>query len=240
MIDCIHFIHQKPARKEEVGVPLVSADEVVDDLRPYQPYVISVGVETVLPRQTHDTYCHAAARGVLFVPKKGGLSLVEQAFSNPKKHPSFIAGVERSANAAIFKPKIPGELFRWHNMQETKNLWYVALMIGHRFDHGLTFTQISLSETSEQFYLQQHPTSKETGNLRNFVGQLQVLEVANGTLFIGEMTGDFAKPPIIDCQTAADSDNAVWLPDFLGADEAIKQRIEQRLKNMAAVAFSQK
>ena len=238
-MDFIKFIHQKPTPKEIVGVPLAAADDRVMDLKAGHPYVIGHGMEISLPRQAYDTYCHAEMRGVLFVPKKGGLKNILKIFSDPKRHPEVMAGVERSKNVRHFKKATSEEIFCWHNLQETKSLLYVTLMTGRRFDHGLTFTQLSLPEAGAQKYLERNPNrnKKETDNLRNFVGQIQVLEVANGTLIISELTADFAKPPIIGCQTAADSQNALFLPDFLGADEAVRQRIEQRLRLIAKAAF---
>lgn len=236
-MDSIRFLHQRPSGKSEGGIPLVAADERVEDLKEGRPYAVARGVETKLPDQAYDTYCHAEARGALFVARKGGLENIRRAFSDPRQYPKFMSGIKMSRNIRVYPPRESGEIFHWINLQETKSLRYVTRMVGCRYAHGLTFTQISLSEGSAAVYLNRYPKNLESDNLRNFVGQFQILEIANGTLILGEMMADFAKPPIIGCQTAADSDNALFLPDFLGANEAVKQRLEQRLSNIAKEAF---
>lgn len=239
-MDSMRFLHQRPSGKSESGIPLVAADERVEDLKSGRPYAVARGVETKLPDQSYDTYCHVEARGALFVAQKGGLENIRRVFSAQRQHPKFMSGVKVSRNLQVYPPRESGEIFHWINLQETKNLRYVTRMVGRRFAHGMTFTQISLSEKSAAVFLNRYPKNLENDNLRNFVGQFQILEIANGTLILGEMRADFAKPPIIGCQTAADSDNALFLPDFLGANEAVKQRLKQRLSNIAREAFPKK
>ena len=67
-------------------------------------------------------------------------------------------------------------------------------------------------------------------DLNGFVGRLQVLEIANGTLLIMEARSNYAKtPPVVTCNQAADT----TLAGVRFSEKGLAQRIEDRLRTLA-------
>lgn len=190
--------------------------------------------------------CEFKARGVVFVPQIGLVESLKTVFMNPINHPIVLDGIINSKIIKKFEPKEASVFLDAILVQETEEMQYVTHLVGRNIDGGVSFVQKQLSEEEVNQYKSDLFPDKPAHWLRDFLGQIQILEIAGGTVVIMEFKAEGAGVPA-SCGNAAD-------PGFLGdvasignvlVDEkdlkkTVKGRIETRLRRMILSVTNQK
>ncbi|MDP2599573.1 MAG: hypothetical protein Q8P84_02420 [Deltaproteobacteria bacterium] len=227
------FVRQKTSSLFDLGKPLLKPDTFIADLDDGETEVFASGVEKSwenMPADAERT-CLFTARGILFSEKKGMLPLLVAIIADPKLHPKILKGVEASKNVREF-PVNPPDLYHFYNLQKGGDMQYLTDIIARDYRYGVTIAQRSLDDVEGRLKAEELFPDRRTDLLKNYIGQMQFLEVANGTVIIMEMRAYAARIPA-GCSTAADT----WpIPDFLGGDRGVKQRMEKWLKNLHRAA----
>ena len=233
LLDAEKFVRQKTSSLFDLGKPLLKPETFISDLDDGETEVFASGVEKSWENMPADAgrTCLFTARGILFTKKKGLLPPLVGIMAEPKLHPKILKGVEASKNVRVF-PVEPPDLFHFHNLQKGGDMQYLTDIVARDYRYGVTIAQRSLDDIEGRLKTEELFPNRRTDLLKNYIGQMQLLEVANGTVIIMEMRAYAARVPA-GCSTAADT----WpIPDFLGGDRGVKQRMNQWLKNLYRAA----
>lgn len=233
--DSEKFVRQKPSSLLELGKPLLKLETTITDLEEGESEVFASGVEKTwegMPSD-HERTCFFTARGLLFTKEEHEdiSPLLFSLIANPDIHPKIFTGVEGSKFIREFSAP-PPELLHVYNLQSGGEMQYMTEMVVRDIGYGFVVTQKSLNNIEERLKPGQLFPNRRTDLMKNYIAQIQVLKVANGTVIVMEMRAYVARVPA-SCSTAADT----WpLPDFLGGDRGVKQRMEQWLTNLHRMA----
>ncbi len=227
--DSEKFVRQKTASLFDLGKPLLKPDTVVSDLEEGEPEVFASGIEGSWkdPPSDADRICFFTARGILFTKEKGILPDIFARVADPARYPEIFAGVDEAKVVREFTPK-DSELLRVYALQKSSDMQYLTEIVARDVGYGFTFAQKSLNNPEAVLKPEELFAERRTDLLKNYIGQIQAFEFANGTVIVMEMRTYAAQIPV-GCGMAADTKG---IPDFLGGDRGVKQRMQSWLKNL--------
>lgn len=229
--------HLKPIG-ETLGKPFYLAADTLTDLPPGQPVVTSEGKPDRWEGMPEDAglVCSLRAMGKIWIPKKGVAHKIYEALADPKNHPKLLRGVEDSKNVRTLEDADPAVLLHVHNLQDGDGFQFLSEIVARDIGYGVVYVQKSMGPILDWVAPEDLFPERRTDTLKSYEGQIQILEVANGTVIVMEFSGAIARIHAPNCDYAADSD---WFPNLFGGDHAVKQRIEARLENLYRLAVGE-
>lgn len=209
-----------------------------------EPVVEAAGEPAEWEGAPHDKgiTCSFEAVGKIWFPKKGVAQKLYKALSNPATHARLLTGVTGSKNVRTLEDADPTILLHAHNLQAGKDFQFLNDMTVRDVGYGVVFVQKSMEDTAAWVAAEDLFPDKRTDLLKDYSGQIQILEIANGTVIVMEFSARMAGVNAPNCNWAADSAlmSTAGLPilSWPLSDNAVKQRIESRLRNLHRLAVS--
>ena len=170
--------------------------------------------------------CELRARGILFfkpnknfpqLSKKLRRAMEEVSGSQFKYHSQLLTSVESSyCLSKVFKNKVGIRTCKKFT-QVSKVLKFSSELTVKQMNKALMYTQLSIDKFTG-----------EVPALRNFIGKIQMLQIANGIVLIMEMSARLLAPEY-DCKTTA---GLTWQARVFGGDRPLKQNIGSRLEKI--------
>lgn len=218
--------------------------DTITDMDGGEPVVKAAGKPTQWGGMPRDKgiACSFNAVGKIWFPKTGVVQKLYKALTNPSNHPRLLSGITDSKNLRALEDSDPRILFHVHNLQAGKNFQFLNDMTVRDVGYGVVFVQKIMEEPAAWVFPEDFFEAKRTDLLKDFFGNIQILEIANGTVIVMEFSARMAGVEAPNCNWAADSAlmSTAGLPvlSWPLSGEAVKQRIESRLRNLHRLAVS--
>lgn len=225
--------------------PAYLPTDMITDMDGGEPVVKAEGKPTEWEGMPRDKGigCSFEAVGKIWFPKKGVVEKLHKALTNPANHRHLLTGVADSKNVRTLEDADPAVLFHAHNLQAGKDFQFLNDLTVRDVGYGVVFIQKSMEDTAAWVLPEDLFPGKRTDLLKNYDGQIQILEIANGTVIVMEFGARMAGVEAPNCHWAADSAlmSTAGLPllSWPLSRNAVKQRLESRLKNLYRLAVSQ-